>query len=69
MTRVPTSPPAPPLRDFLDEVVVPLLVERFLRERAAADPRDSWLWAAPVVTLGLAAAGRREASAQLGRER
>jgi len=38
MTRVPTSPPAPALRDFLDEVVVPLLVERFLRERAAADP-------------------------------
>ena len=38
MTRVPTSPPAPALRNFIDEVVVPLLVERFLREHAAAAP-------------------------------
>ncbi len=32
MLKVTTSPPAPALRNFLDEVVVPLLVERFLRE-------------------------------------
>jgi hypothetical protein len=32
MTRVVTPPPATALRAFLDEVVVPILVERFLRE-------------------------------------
>ena len=38
MARVATPPPASALKAFLDEVVVPLLVERFLREHAAADP-------------------------------
>ena len=38
MARVATPPPEPALRNLLDEVIVPLLVERFLRERAAADP-------------------------------
>ena len=40
MARVATPPPEPALRNFLDEVVVPLLVERFLREHAAAVSRD-----------------------------
>jgi len=38
MLEARVSPPEPALRSFLDEVVVPLLVERFLREHAAADP-------------------------------
>ena len=38
MTRVPTPPPAPALKGFLDEVIVPILVVRFLREHAAANP-------------------------------
>ena len=36
MLKNPPSPPEPAFRVFLDEVVVPLLVERFLREHAAA---------------------------------
>jgi hypothetical protein len=36
MTRFPTPPPEPALKAFLDEVVIPLLVARFLREHAAA---------------------------------
>ena len=40
MTRVPTPPPEPALRNLLDEVIVPLLVERFLREHAGAAARD-----------------------------
>ena len=39
MTPVVTRPPEPALKAFLDEVVVPLLVARFLRERAAATAR------------------------------
>ena len=38
MTRVPTPPSEPALRNFLDEVVIHILVERFLREHAAANP-------------------------------
>jgi hypothetical protein len=33
MARALTPPPEPALKDFLDEVVVPILVERFLRDR------------------------------------
>ena len=38
MARLPTSPPEPALKALLDEVIVPILVARFLREHAAADP-------------------------------
>ena len=38
MARVATPPPEPALRNLLDEVIVPLLVERFLRKHAAAGP-------------------------------
>jgi hypothetical protein len=40
-----TIPPAPEVRDLIDRLVVPLLVERFLRQHAeacsAADAPDS----------------------------
>ena len=36
MLKVPTPPPEHALKAFLDEVVIPILVERFLRERAVA---------------------------------
>ena len=35
MPETPPVPPEPALKDFLDEVVVPILVARFLREHAA----------------------------------
>jgi len=41
MLEARVSPPEPALRSFLDEVVVPLLVERFLREHeASAEARE-----------------------------
>ena len=41
MLEARVSPPEPALRSFLDEVVVPLLVERFLREHeASAEERE-----------------------------
>ena len=39
MLKVPISPPAPALKALLDELIVPALVARFLRERAAATAR------------------------------
>jgi hypothetical protein len=43
MARVPTSLPEAPLKAFIDEVVVPILVERFVRENrgtGAASPTE-----------------------------